>query len=47
MVGARSQPLVGAAELTAAGVRVVTIPDAGHNIMLDNPYAFAECVAGH
>jgi len=45
MVGARSEPLAGAAELTAAGVQVVTIPDAGHNIMLDNPYAFAECVA--
>ncbi|MFF0386216.1 alpha/beta fold hydrolase [Streptomyces sp. NPDC004286] len=38
-------PLPGAEELTAAGVRVVEIPDCGHNIMLDNPQAFAEAVA--
>jgi pimeloyl-ACP methyl ester carboxylesterase len=31
--------------LEAAGVRVVTIPEAGHNIMLDTPTAFAEEVA--
>jgi hypothetical protein len=34
LVGARSQPLSQRSELEAAGVRVVTIPDAGHNIML-------------
>jgi pimeloyl-ACP methyl ester carboxylesterase len=45
LVGARSQPLSQRSELEAAGVRVVTIPDAGHNIMLDNPQAFAEQVA--
>ncbi|GAA4237205.1 alpha/beta hydrolase [Streptosporangium album] len=45
LVGALSQPLTGRSELEAAGVRVVTIPDAGHNIMLDNPQAFAEQVA--
>ncbi|WP_172382025.1 alpha/beta fold hydrolase [Streptomyces sp. MNP-20] len=45
LLGARSQPLTGRAELEAAGVRVVTVPDAGHTIMLDNPRAFAEHVA--
>ncbi|NUP48349.1 MAG: alpha/beta hydrolase, partial [Catenulispora sp.] len=33
-------PLPGASELAAAGVRVVAVPDCGHNIMLDNPAAF-------
>ncbi|MFF0415825.1 alpha/beta fold hydrolase [Kitasatospora sp. NPDC004745] len=28
--------------LRAAGVRVVAVPDCGHNIMLDNPEAFAD-----
>ncbi|MGW8762767.1 alpha/beta fold hydrolase [Streptomyces sp. NPDC055815] len=45
LIGAHSQPPTGTAELAAAGVRVVTVPDAGHNIMLDNPQAFAEHVA--
>ncbi|MEV4509553.1 alpha/beta hydrolase [Dactylosporangium sp. NPDC049525] len=45
LVGALSQPLSGRSELEAAGVRVVTVPHAGHNIMLDNPAAFAEQVA--
>ncbi|MEV4566642.1 alpha/beta hydrolase [Nonomuraea sp. NPDC049419] len=31
----------GAEELRAAGVRVLGIPESGHNIMLDNPEAFA------
>ncbi|AWS41708.1 alpha/beta fold hydrolase [Streptosporangium sp. 'caverna'] len=47
LVGALSQPLAGRSELEASGVRVVTVPDAGHNIMLDNPQAFAEQVAQH
>ncbi|WP_326822427.1 alpha/beta fold hydrolase [Streptosporangium sp. NBC_01756] len=34
-----------AAGLRAAGVEVVEIPDSGHNIMLDNPDAFAAAVA--
>ncbi|MFH8258028.1 alpha/beta fold hydrolase [Streptomyces roseolus] len=38
-------PLPGAAELAAAGVGVVEVPDCGHNIMLDNPQAFAEAAA--
>ncbi|MEU3449407.1 alpha/beta hydrolase [Streptomyces thermolilacinus] len=39
-------PLPGTAELTAAGVAVRPVPDCGHNIMLDNPEAFARAVAG-
>ncbi|HEV7707095.1 MAG TPA: alpha/beta fold hydrolase [Asanoa sp.] len=35
----------GARALTDAGVRVVAVPDAGHNIMLDNPDGFAEAAA--
>ncbi|MFF4249382.1 alpha/beta fold hydrolase [Streptomyces sp. NPDC001822] len=38
-------PLTGTAALTAAGVSVVRIPDCGHNIMLDNPEAFARATA--
>ena len=30
----------GARALTDAGVRVVAVPEAGHNIMLDNPDGF-------
>ncbi|GAA3254706.1 hypothetical protein ACFO1B_56905 [Dactylosporangium siamense] len=35
----------GARALTDAGVRVIAVPDAGHNIMLDNPEAFAAATA--
>ncbi|WP_310717031.1 alpha/beta fold hydrolase [Streptomyces lydicus] len=38
-------PLPGAEALTAAGVNVVPIPDCGHNIMLDNPDAFARATS--
>lgn len=38
-------PLPGADALAAAGVSVVPVPDCGHNIMLDNPQAFAHAVA--
>ncbi|WP_369355512.1 alpha/beta fold hydrolase [Streptomyces sp. cg2] len=38
-------PLAGTAALTDAGVTVVAIPDCGHNIMLDNPDAFARATA--
>ncbi|MFE7618853.1 alpha/beta fold hydrolase [Streptomyces sp. NPDC057496] len=34
-------PLSGEAALVEHGVRVVAVPDCGHNIMLDNPEAFA------
>ncbi|MFD7234317.1 alpha/beta fold hydrolase [Streptomyces syringium] len=38
-------PLPGADALAAAGVSVVPVPDCGHNIMLDNPQAFARATA--
>ncbi|MFF4953419.1 alpha/beta fold hydrolase [Streptomyces chattanoogensis] len=38
-------PLPGADALAKAGVTVVPIPDCGHNIMLDNPEAFARATA--
>ncbi|MCP2342158.1 alpha/beta fold hydrolase [Actinomadura rupiterrae] len=41
LVGSLSQPLEGRTELEAAGVQVVTVPDAGHNVMVDNPQGFA------
>ncbi|MFI2765200.1 alpha/beta fold hydrolase [Streptomyces echinatus] len=44
--GALSGELPGRESLEAAGVRVVTVPGAGHNVMFDNPDAFAAAVAG-
>ncbi|MFG3548890.1 alpha/beta fold hydrolase [Streptomyces sp. NPDC047725] len=44
--GALSGDLDGRETLEAAGVRVVTVPDAGHNVMFDNPDAFTKAVAG-
>lgn len=44
--GALTGELDGADALKAAGVRVVTVPGAGHNIMFDNPDAFVRAVAG-
>lgn len=38
-------PLRGAERLEAADVVVVPIPDCGHNVMLDNPEAFARATA--
>ncbi|MER7192005.1 alpha/beta fold hydrolase [Streptomyces flaveolus] len=43
--GERSGELAGRQDLEAAGVRVVTVPGAGHNVMFDNPDAFAAAVA--
>ncbi|MGW0534845.1 alpha/beta fold hydrolase [Streptomyces sp. NPDC003032] len=43
--GASSGELPGQNALTASGVRVVTVPDAGHNVMFDNADAFATAVA--
>ncbi|WP_052869340.1 alpha/beta fold hydrolase [Streptomyces niger] len=37
--------LPGAAALTASGVRIVPVPDCGHNIMLDNPEGFVRATA--
>ncbi|MEU6674517.1 alpha/beta hydrolase [Streptomyces sp. NPDC046925] len=44
--GARSGELAGAEELMASGVRVLTVPDAGHNVMFDAPETFASAVDG-
>ncbi|MET8684498.1 alpha/beta hydrolase [Streptomyces sp. NPDC004732] len=44
--GASSGELAGYEELTASGVRVVTVPGAGHNVMFDNPDAFVAAIAG-
>ncbi|PBC65448.1 alpha/beta hydrolase [Streptomyces sp. Tue6028] len=44
--GESSGELLGRETLEDAGVRVVTVPGAGHNIMFDNPDAFVAAVAG-
>jgi pimeloyl-ACP methyl ester carboxylesterase len=44
--GERSGELPGREKLEAAGVRVVTVPGAGHNVMFDDPDAFVAAVAG-
>jgi len=44
--GELSGELDGGQALEAAAVRVVTVPGAGHNVMFDNPDAFAAAVAG-
>ncbi|MGW7424607.1 alpha/beta fold hydrolase [Streptomyces sp. NPDC054813] len=44
--GELSGELAGRGRLEASGVRVVTVPGAGHNIMFDRPDAFAAAVAG-
>ncbi|GGW43600.1 alpha/beta hydrolase [Streptomyces lucensis JCM 4490] len=44
--GEHSGDLEGRESLEAAGVRVVTVPGAGHNVMFDNPDAFVAAVAG-
>lgn len=46
MQGELSGELADREGLEAAGVRVVTVPGAGHNVMFDNPDAFATAVAG-
>ncbi|MGW5670113.1 alpha/beta fold hydrolase [Micromonospora sp. NPDC003776] len=43
--GGMSGPVSDAAGLSAAGVRVVTVPGAGHNVMLDAPEEFTRQVA--
>ncbi|WP_225821507.1 alpha/beta fold hydrolase [Streptomyces naphthomycinicus] len=43
--GEHSGALGGRERLEAAGVRVVTVAGAGHNVMFDNPGAFAAAVA--
>ncbi|MEO5703767.1 MAG: alpha/beta hydrolase [Candidatus Limnocylindrales bacterium] len=43
--GAHGEPLLDEAGLEAAGVHVVTIQDAGHMMMFDNPPAFVDALA--
>jgi pimeloyl-ACP methyl ester carboxylesterase len=45
IVGERGEKLRDAAGLEAAGVRVVTIPGAGHMMMDDDPRAFVQALA--
>lgn len=45
LLPAADGPVAGADALAAAGVSVVAIPDCGHNIMLDQPEAFARATA--
>ncbi|MFE9118526.1 alpha/beta fold hydrolase [Streptomyces sp. NPDC007172] len=45
LVGGLEDEPAGRAELVASGVRVVTVPDAGHNVMFDDPAAFVREVA--
>jgi pimeloyl-ACP methyl ester carboxylesterase len=40
-------PPSGGRQLRAAGVTLVPVPHAGHNVMLDNPDAFIQAVATH
>lgn len=44
--GEHSGELAGRESLEAAGVRVMTVPGAGHNIMFDNADVFVSAVAG-
>jgi pimeloyl-ACP methyl ester carboxylesterase len=43
--GDRGEPLLDAEGLRGAGIEVVTMPDAGHMMMFDNPPAFVAAVA--
>jgi pimeloyl-ACP methyl ester carboxylesterase len=45
MHGDRGEPLLDADGLRRSGVRVITIPNAGHMIMFDNPAAFIPALA--
>lgn len=46
LVGNIDDDLFGREELTASGVHIEVVPNAGHNIMFDNPQAFISAVAG-
>jgi pimeloyl-ACP methyl ester carboxylesterase len=43
--GDRGEPLLDADGLRAAGIQVITIPNAGHMMMRDNPPAFLDAAA--
>ena len=38
--GDHGEPLLGADQLRTAGIRVVTVPDAEHMVMFDNPEGY-------
>jgi pimeloyl-ACP methyl ester carboxylesterase len=38
--GDHGEPLLGADQLREAGIRVITVPDAGHMVMFDNPEGY-------
>jgi pimeloyl-ACP methyl ester carboxylesterase len=42
--GGLSDPSPGMDEVIASGVRWVVVPDAGHNVMIDNPGGFLDAV---
>ncbi len=44
--GELSGDLAGREALGMSGVRVVTVPGVGHNVMLDHPDVFTAAVAG-
>lgn len=43
--GDHGEPLIGAGDLRAAGIRIVEIPAAEHMVMLDNPTAYVAALA--
>jgi pimeloyl-ACP methyl ester carboxylesterase len=43
--GDRGEPLLDADGLRRSGVQIVSIPDAGHMMMFDNPAAFMAALA--
>ncbi|MGH3169863.1 MAG: alpha/beta fold hydrolase [Trebonia sp.] len=43
----KQDPPPGGLELRSAGVTLVPVAGAGHNVMLDNPEAFIQAVAAH
>ncbi|MGP9016987.1 alpha/beta fold hydrolase [Streptomyces sp. BR1] len=45
LVGGIDDDLAGRDELIASGVHVEVVPNAGHNIMFDNPIAFVRAIA--
>ncbi|MBD0740896.1 alpha/beta hydrolase [Streptomyces sp. CBMA152] len=45
LVGGIDDDLAGRDELIASGVHVEVVPNAGHNIMFDNPSAFVRAIA--
>ncbi|MFB9388915.1 alpha/beta fold hydrolase [Streptomyces coeruleoprunus] len=45
LVGAHTRPDAEADRMEAAGVPVIEVPDAGHDMMIDNPGGFAAAVA--